>query len=309
MGVREEGVTRVKDDSGGSAVSLADGSDVSLGAIADAAATAGSTGTAQAKLRLITSQLDSIKTAVELLDNAIAGAEVQVDVVTLPAITGSVTANAGTNLNTSALATSAKQDTLLTELQLKADLTETQPVSLASVPSHAVTNAGTFAVQATAVGTIADDATTPGAPVMVGGDAKSPDGTDPGNVSAENDVVRATFDLNRRQYVNTRHAWTWSYHENSSSALTDASVQAAPAAGFQIVITEIMFSTGAATACNIFFEEGASTILGPWYLEAVAGRGLFWRGEKKITAATALTVTTSAAIAHGLDVQGYIQKV
>lgn len=47
-------------------------------------------------------------------------------------------------------ATSAKQDTLLTELQLKADLTETQPVSLASVPSHAVTNAGVFAVQNTA---------------------------------------------------------------------------------------------------------------------------------------------------------------
>lgn len=63
-------------------------------------------------------------------------------------VTGSVTANAGTNLNTSALSTSAKQDTLLTELQLKADLTETQPVSLASVPSHAVTNAGTFATQA-----------------------------------------------------------------------------------------------------------------------------------------------------------------
>lgn len=114
-------------------------------------------------------------------------------------VSGTVTANAGTNLNTSALATeagnlatiktntdkipsqgqalaaastpvvlpaaqittltppaaitgfatSAKQDTLLTELQAKADLTETQPVSLASVPSHAVTNAGTFATQAT----------------------------------------------------------------------------------------------------------------------------------------------------------------
>ena len=46
-------------------------------------------------------------------------------------------------------ATSAKQDTLLTELQGKADLTETQPVSLASVPPHAVTNAGIFAVQST----------------------------------------------------------------------------------------------------------------------------------------------------------------
>lgn len=55
----------------------------------------------------------------------------------------------------SGAATSAKQDALLTELQLKADLTETQPVSLASVPSHAVTNAGTFAVQVTSAPTTA----------------------------------------------------------------------------------------------------------------------------------------------------------
>lgn len=52
-------------------------------------------------------------------------------------------------------ATSAKQDTLLAELQLKADLTETQPVSLATVPSHNVTNAGTFAVQVTSAPTTA----------------------------------------------------------------------------------------------------------------------------------------------------------
>ena len=57
-------------------------------------------------------------------------------------------------ISASSLATPAKQDTILTELQLKADLTETQPVSLASVPSHAVTNAGTFAVQETQATTI-----------------------------------------------------------------------------------------------------------------------------------------------------------
>ena len=100
----------------------------------------------------------------------------------------------------------------------------------------------------------------------------------------------------------------WSYHEDSSSALTDATVKADPGDGYEIVITEIMFSTGAATACNIFFEEGSTKILGPWYLEAVAGRGLLWRGEKYITPSTALTVTTSAAIAHSLDVQGYIKR-
>ncbi len=51
------------------------------------------------------------------------------------------------SIDPAGLATSAKQDSLLTELQLKADLTETQPVSLASVPSHAVTNAGAFVTQ------------------------------------------------------------------------------------------------------------------------------------------------------------------
>ena len=116
-------------------------------------------------------------------------------------------------------------------------------------------------------------------------------------------------DLNRRHYVNTRSAWTWSFHSDGSSALTDQSVASDPGDGFQLVITEIIFSTGAATACNIFFEEGSTKILGPWYLEAVAGRGVFWQGEKKVTASTALTVTTSAAIAQSLDVQGYIQAV
>lgn len=56
-----------------------------FGLNADAAATAGSTGTIQAKLRLMTSQLDSIKTAVEIIDNSISGSETQVDVVTQPA--------------------------------------------------------------------------------------------------------------------------------------------------------------------------------------------------------------------------------
>lgn len=64
--------------------SIASGAMVDLGAIADAAATAGSTGSIHAKQRLMTSQLDSIKTAVETLDNAISGSEIQADVLTVP---------------------------------------------------------------------------------------------------------------------------------------------------------------------------------------------------------------------------------
>lgn len=44
-----------------------------VGATADAAATVGSTGSLNAKLRLITSQLDAIQTAVQLIDNMISG--------------------------------------------------------------------------------------------------------------------------------------------------------------------------------------------------------------------------------------------
>jgi hypothetical protein len=100
---------------------------------------------------------------------------------------------------------------------------------------------------------------------------------------------------------------SWSYHSNGSTALTDASVHAAPGAGLSLYVTDIVFSSGAATAINCFFEEGASTVLGPYYLEAVAGRGLHikFATPKKITANTALTVTTSAAIAHSVDVTGF----
>jgi len=145
---------------------------------------------------------------------------------------------------------------------------------------------------------------------MVGGSAKSPDGTDPGNVSAENDVSRLITDLNRRLFVNTRHPQTGHVHLNGSSAYTDQALIADPGDGYRIIITNIIFSSGAATAINMFLEEGASTIFGPIYLEAVAGRG-FCSGPIHLpcTASTAVTVTTSAAIAQSIDVDYFVEKV
>lgn len=79
------------------AVTIADGSDVAEGAVADAVVAAGAAGTESAKLRRLTTDLDA----------------------------------------------------LLTELKLKADLTETQPVSAASLPLPA--GAGTSANQTTMI--------------------------------------------------------------------------------------------------------------------------------------------------------------
>jgi len=74
-------------------------------------------------------QLEAIKTSVQLLDNAIAGSEMQVDVITMPTVT---IQDGGGSITVDGVFYQA-----------------TQPVSLASVPSHPVTNAGTFAVQST----------------------------------------------------------------------------------------------------------------------------------------------------------------
>lgn len=84
-----------------------------FGANADAAATAGSTGSMQAKFRLMTSQLDSIKTAVETLDNTVGGSELQVDIVSAPTLT--VNAHAVTNAGTFAVQVDGNA---LTALQL-----------------------------------------------------------------------------------------------------------------------------------------------------------------------------------------------
>lgn len=158
------------------------------------------------------------------------------------------------------------------------------------------------------VGDAAHDAGIAGNPVSIGGVSIDMDDTAPPNqVSAEAEAVRLGMDRDGAIFAHPHGPRLWSFHSDGSSALTDTSVHAAPAAGLSLYVTDIVISTGAATAMNVFFEEGASKVLGPYYLEAVAGRGLHikFATPKKITAATALTVTTSQAIAQCIDVMGY----
>lgn len=159
------------------------------------------------------------------------------------------------------------------------------------------------------VGDAAHDAAAAGNPLGVGGVSQSMDDTAPPNrVSAEGDATRLATSWDGAIFAHPHGPQIWSYHVNGSSALTDTQVHASPGAGLSLYVTDIVISSGAATAMNAFFEEGASTVLGPYYLEAVAGRGcaIHFATPKKITAATALTVTTSAAIAHSIDVTGFV---
>lgn len=180
---------------------------------------------------------------------------------------------------------------------------------IASMTPVQVSQATASNLNAAVVGNVADGTAASGNPVMAAAIAKSPDGTSPGFV-AEDAVARHASDLNRRLYINPNHPSSTKAHFDGSSAYTDQEIAAAPGSGKQVVITFISFSTGAATACNLFLEEGSTKIFGPVYLEAVAGRG-YVSGPicLKVTANTAVTFTTSAAIAQSVDFQYFIQDV
>ena len=123
-----------------------------FGVNADAAVAAGAAGSISAKLRQISSDIGAVKTAVEIIDNGVAGSEFQVDVITLPVLP------AGTNnIGDVDIASIAAGGNIIGQVKLT-DGVEVASVDASSrlevavgntvvVASHAVTNAGTFAVQ------------------------------------------------------------------------------------------------------------------------------------------------------------------
>lgn len=176
-----------------------------------------------------------------------------------------IQATAGGNLKVSieeqdagaGLATSAKQDALLTELQLKADLTETQPVSLASVPSHAVTNAGTFAVQ--------NNAATPAGTNTIGnvGHGKTLK-TKTGSASATFSIVAAVASKKIKVYslsliTASTTAVTITFKDGAAgTALTTYPLQALTGTNFglteNVAVPSSLFETSAGTLLEMSFS-------------------------------------------------------
>lgn len=107
--------------------------------------------TQTAHLATIAGDTTDIEAAVELLDNTVA--TMGGTTYTIAQTQGLIIAGVRTDADTSIVNTTNEiapfQVDALGRLKVEAFSGETLPVSLASVPSHAVTNAGTFAVQST----------------------------------------------------------------------------------------------------------------------------------------------------------------
>ncbi len=217
--------------------------------------------------------------------------------------------------------TLAEQQTQTTSLQLLDNAISGSGFNItqlggAAVPIGAGTEAAAIRVtlptdstgKILVVGSIADDATTPGAPVMIGGTAKETDGTDPSSVSAEDDVTRCITDRNRRLLVNISHPNSWSLVDTETTAQTDKALKSAPGANLSLYITDIIVSNGA-TAGTVLFEEdtgSAKTVkVATLYLSVYGGAVINFRTPIRITANKDFGFTSATVTTHTITVNGY----
>lgn len=263
----------------------------------------------------------AIQTAVELLDNSVVvlGTATYTEATSSGLAIGAVRRDADTTLVGTTNEWGPLQMDANGRLKVEAFSGETLPVSLASVPSHAVTNAGTFAVQVdgnalTALQLIDDSIFADDAAVTLGtskanliaGVAVAMDGTDPTAVSAEGDAAALRTDPNRLLLVNQTHPRFWHVSADYASAQTNASVKAAPGASLSLYVTDIQISNGA-TAGNITLLDGSGgTVLYELYPAINGGAVLSLRNPIKLTANTALVITSTTVTTHSVFVSGYI---
>lgn len=154
-------------------------------------------------------------------------------------------------------------------------------------------------------GDVAHDAAAAGNPVLNGAIAETPEDAAVANqVSADADAVRVLADREGVVYVHPHSPRIWHAAAEYTAAETDTSVKAAPGAGLSLYITDIYFAANGAV--TITLEEGTSTLKFRYYA-AAAGDGVSkaFQVPIKLTANTALTVTTSAAVTATVVVNGY----
>ena len=169
-----------------------------------------------------------------------------------------------------------------------------------------MTSGGELRTRALASGTIAHDAAaSTGIPVALAGISQDNDDTAPPNqVDAENDITRLACTRSGALHTVPHPPRIWDVETEYTTQQTDATVKAAPGAGLSLYITDIYVS--AKGTVDVTLEEGTSTFKFRYYASG-AGDGVTrnLRTPKKLTANTALTVTTSAAVTVTVGVHGY----
>jgi hypothetical protein len=181
------------------------------------------------------------------------------------AVQATMADGANTTLGSKADAKSSASDTTsITIMQVLKQISFSIQAAAASlagtltVASHAVTNAGTFAVQAASAGDVAHDGADSGNPVKVGGKATN---VEPTAVSATGDRTNFITDMVGKQitlpYANPENFVSGAI-TSAMTGTTSTSLVAAPASGLRNYITTIIVSNAHATVgTDIIIQDGS----------------------------------------------------
>lgn len=206
-------------------------------------------------------------------------------------VDGTVTANAGTNLNTSALALESGGNlaAIATSLAIIDDWDDGSD-------------------RAEVVGAAAHDAAVAGAPVLTGAYAETASASAPGNrAGAAADAVRISANRDGALYVLPHGQQIWEDSDVYSTTQTDASLEAAPGAGLSLYVTDMAVTCNEAGTVTIEDDDTADDVIWQVYCDA-AGSGAIWPGNTphKLVANHALLLTTSGDIDVFVAVRGYV---
>lgn len=235
--------------------------------------------TAAGEANVLESNSAAIKTAVETIDNMVSGSGANISQI------NGVTPLMGAG-NTG---TGSPRVTIASDQA-------TIPVSLASVPSHAVTNVGTFAVQAASAGDIAHDAADSGNPVKIGLKANSSLATT--TLVANNDRTDSYADLDGTQLTRLDHPL--------GDLKTDAISNTDGASTASAVFTAVASTKNYIKAIHVFRTDAGTTPIYIDFRDGAAG-AVLWRmvippNGGSIAAPSGALFRTSANTALAYDV-------
>lgn len=252
-----------------------------LGAVADAAATAGGTGSVSAKLRNATSLLDAIKTAVELLDDTVDGTELRVDIITSALPTGA--------------ATDAKLDTLISQTDGVEGLLTTIDTDIGTLvdTAHSDVDAG----NPVKIGAKAENALS-GITLVTDGDRTQ--------LHADLDGVLVTrLDTTLADVVQERVENT----DGNSTAF--ASGLAAPGANIRLWIKTVTIANSSASFVTVDLRDGAAgSVLWTFPVPATGGVTHNFDPPLRVSVNTALAYDASAGVSTlTISANGFKSKV
>jgi len=260
-------------------------------------------------LTTIDADTDAIKTAVELIDNSVDGAylNVNANIAGTDMVGGAGAVAAGVQRVTLASDDPAVVDLAAIEVLLGTIDTDTGNMVTALQIMDDWDNAASDG--ASVSGDTAHDSADAGEPVKIGGKAYNQDGTAPGTAVSEGDRANFICDVYGRQYVSQHHPNLWKATDNQSSAQTNTALKAAPGAGLSLYITDIIISNGA-TAGNVkLVEDTGGTpvdILEVMYFAANGGAVINLQTPIKVTANKDVGYTSVTVTTHSVTLSGYI---